>query len=397
MTQAETQPKRLDLFMEAAMPDYKYYRKTARYNGKKYEATGKTELEAMTKLADLLATAKRGDETIGGTMTVNAWYKQWMDTYKRPKGLTTKSLGMYDEKYKGYIKPSIGSMKLKDVRDIHLQKILNAQAGMSESHVKQLRGVMQQLFKRARQSRLIVYDPAELLELPNYTKRTRRSLTQDERSAILALAKTHRAGLWILTLLYTGMRPSESIALKWEDIDFAAQEIHIHAAKESGTHNTIKAPKTAAGIRTIPIHAELLPRLEAIRKKRGYVFLNQAGNRHNENSMRRLWTGFMRDLDISMGAELYRNEIIKSKLAPDLTPYCLRHTFCTDLQRAGVALNVAKDLMGHADIQTTANIYTHRDNSTLHAGMALLDGTALKTTSGGNSGGKEQSIKTSIH
>ena len=360
------------------MPDYKYYRKTARFNGKKYEATGKTELEAMTKLADLLAAARRGDETIGGTMTVNAWYKQWLDTYKRPKGLTAKSLGMYDEKYNGYIKPVIGSMKLKDVRDIHLQKILNAQGGMSESHVKQLRGVMQQLFKRARQSRLIVYDPAELLELPSYTKGSRRSLTQEERSAILALARTHRAGLWILTLLYTGMRPSESIALKWEDVDFAAREIHVHAAKESGTHNTIKAPKTASGIRTIPIHAELLPRLEAVRKKHGYVFLNQAGNRHNENSMRRLWTGFLRDLDIAMGAKLYRSQIVESKLAPDLTPYCLRHTFCTDLQRAGVPLNVAKDLMGHADIQTTANIYTHRDSATLHAGIALLDGTAQK-------------------
>ena len=43
-----------------------YIRKTARYNGKKYEATGKTEFEALQKLADKLAAAKRGEETIGG-------------------------------------------------------------------------------------------------------------------------------------------------------------------------------------------------------------------------------------------------------------------------------------------------------------------------------------------
>ena len=107
---------------------------------------------------------------------------------------------------------------------------------------------------------------------------------------------------------------------------------------------------------------------------------------HNENSLRRLWTGFKRDLDISMGAELYRNKIVKSVLADDLTPYCLRHTFCTDLQDAGVPLNVAKELMGHADIQTTANIYTHKNNNTLHKNMALLDGTAV--LDGGKSGGK---------
>ena len=106
---------------------------------------------------------------------------------------------------------------------------------------------------------------------------------------------------------------------------------------------------------------------------------------HNENSLRRLWTGFKRDLDISMGAELYRNKIIKSVVAENLTPYCLRHTFCTDLQKAGVPLNVAKELMGHADIQTTANIYTHKDVDTLHKNMSLLDGTT--EVDGGKSGG----------
>ena len=145
-----------------------YIRKTARYNGKKYEATGKTELEALQKLADKLAAAKRGEETVGGSMTVNAWYKQWLELYKEPKGLTAKSLKMYDEKYDNYIKPAIGHLKLKDVKDVHLQRILNGQAGRSASHVKKLRMVLQEMFRRARQSRLIPYDPAELLELPTY-------------------------------------------------------------------------------------------------------------------------------------------------------------------------------------------------------------------------------------
>ena len=365
----------------------KYVRKTARYNGKKYEATGKTELEAMTKLAEKLAAAKRGEEVVGGSMTVDAWYKEWKALYKEPKGLTPKSLVMYDEKYKGYIKPRVGRMKLRDVRDVHLQRILNDQAGMSASHVKKLRMVMQKMFKRARQSRLIPYDPAELLELPVVTVGGHRAVTEEERAAILAVAENHRAGLWVLTLLYTGMRPGETAALMWSDVDFARNEIHVHAARESGT-GVIKAPKTAAGVRDIPIHAALLPKLrDAQGEPFTPVFPTQAGNRQNENSLRRLWKGFLRDLDIYMGAKVYRNQVIKSVVASDLTPYCLRHTFCTDLQRAGVPINVAKELMGHADIQTTANIYTHRDQSTLHGNMALLDGTSDQAISGGNSGG----------
>lgn len=355
-----------------------YIRKTARYHGKQYEAYGKTELEAMTKLAEKLAAAKRGEAVIGGAMTVDAWYKEWKILYKEPMGLTKKSLGMYDEKYSRYIKPRIGRMKLRDVKDVHLQKILNEQMGKSASHVKKLRIVMQEMFKRARQSRLIVYDPAELLQLPACTQGTRRSITEAERDAILAVAETHDSGLWVLTLLYTGMRPGETAALTWADVDLVRNEIHVHTAKESGAA-AIKEPKTAAGVRDIPIHSDLAWRLKEARGRPfDPVFPTRAGNRQNENSMRRLWTGFKRELDIYMGAKVYRNQIIKSVVAPDLTPYCLRHTFCTDLQRAGVPLNVAKELMGHADIQTTANIYTHRDQSVLHAGIALLDGSAGK-------------------
>lgn len=358
-----------------------YIRKTARWNGKKYEATGKTELEAMTKLAEKLAAAKRGEDLVSGSMTVSAWYKQWIDLYKKPKGLTEKSLKMYDEKFNGYIRPAIGHMKLKDVKDVHLQRILNSQAGRSASHVKKIRMVLQEMFKRARQSRLIPYDPAELLELPTVKQGRRRSITEEERAAILAVAERHRAGLWILTLLYTGMRPGETAALTWSDVDFDHNEIHVHAAKESGTR-TIKGPKTDSGVRDIPIHAALLPRLLAARGKPfSPVFPTKAGTIQSESSMRRMWNSFRTELDLQLGAKTKDGKIVESVVADDLTPYCLRHTFCTDLQRAGVPINNAKELMGHADIQTTANIYTHRDNTTLHNSIALLDG------SGGKPGG----------
>ena len=349
-----------------------YIRKTARYNGKKYEATGKTELEALQKLADKLAAAKRGEETVGGSMTVNAWYKQWLELYKEPKGLTAKSLKMYDEKYDNYIKPAIGHLKLKDVKDVHLQRILNGQAGRSASHVKKLRMVLQEMFRRARQSRLIPYDPAELLELPTYHEGKRRSITEDERKAILAVAEHHRAGLWVLTLLYTGMRPGETAALTWSDVDFEHNEIHVHTAKESGSRD-VKGPKTSSGIRDIPIHRDLGWRLkEAKGEPFALVFPNQNGVIQTESAMRRAWKSFRKELG-TLGP-----------VSKDLTPYCLRHTFCTDLQRAGVPINVAKELMGHSDIQTTANIYTHTDATVLHSGIALLDGT------GGNSGGSRK-------
>lgn len=355
-------------------------RRTARYNGRQYEATAKTEREALTLLAEKLAAAKRGEEAIGGHMTVDTWFRKWKALYKDPRGLTAKSLGMYDEKYNSYIHPRVGHMKLLDVRDYHLQGVLNEQAGKSRSHVEKLRRVMREMFHRAYRSRMIPYDPAEDLELPNCTEQSRRSITDAERKVILAVAEDHPAGLWVLTMLYTGMRPGEIAALSCADVDLAGNEIHVHAAVESGSAR-VKAPKTEAGIRDIPIHAALLPRLRAAVEGRPPfepVFVTSAGNRLNTGAQSRLWKSFRRAMALHMGAQLYRNKLVSDPVAADLCPYCLRHTFCTDLERAGVPLNVAKVLMGHSDIQVTANIYTHKDSATLHANIALLDGSAQR-------------------
>lgn len=103
------------------------------------------------------------------------------------------------------------------------------------------------------------------------------------------------------------------------------------------------------------------------------VFPAPAGGVRSANSLQRLWGSFAHALDLHMGAKVQDGVITKHALAPDLTPYCLRHTFCTDLQRAGVPINVAKELMGHANISVTANIYTHRDQKVLHSNMAKLN------------------------
>lgn len=49
----------------------------------------------------------------------------------------------------------------------------------------------------------------------------------------------------------------------------------------------------------------------------------------------------------------------------DLVPYDFRHTYCTDLQDAGVPINVARKLMGHSDISLTSRIYTHHSDESI--------------------------------
>ena len=54
-----------------------------------------------------------------------------------------------------------------------------------------------------------------------------------------------------------------------------------------------------------------------------------------------------------------RNKLVKDVIKEDFKPYCLRHTYCTNLEKAGVPINVARRLMGHSSISITSKIYTH--------------------------------------
>ena len=147
----------------------------------------------------------------------------------------------------------------------------------------------------------------------------------------------------------------------------------MYKAIESGT-STIKTPKTPAGIRDIPMRKDLRQLLWNVRGDPfSLLFPTRKGTIRSPTSVWKLWNSFAKELDLHMGAEEQDGKIVHHAIAPDLTLYCLRHTFCTDLQRAGVAINIAKELMGHSSIAVTADIYTHRNLSILHQNISRLD------------------------
>ncbi len=368
--------------------DYDYVRKTFTFDGRRYEVVGKDEEDAILKKADKLRELEAGRMT--SSSTVRQWSQLWLETYVKPRGMTPKSYRMYTDVLDNVILPAIGSMKLRQVTDIHLQKIVNARSGLSSSTVIKTRMVLRAMFKKAASIRLIAYDPSADLTLPKAKKGGHRSLTASERAALLKVADypdfsgyPNRSGLWLRVLLYAGLRPGETAALRWEDIDLEAENIHVRQAKEAGSMK-IKDPKTDAGIRTIPINAELLPYLKAAAKESGFVFTQKNGRPLSEDSIKRRWETVKKYMDIELGAKVERIHpkgrrksslvITQHVLADDLDLYCLRHTYCTDLEKKLVPLNVAKVFMGHSDITMTANIYSHADAETLELGRSLING-----------------------
>ncbi len=351
----------------------KLYRKSMRLKGKLISAYGATEAEAAVKLVEKVKAMESGYDEMGAQMTVTEWYYKYKNLYRAHKGLTAATLNAYDGKFKNYIAPKIGNMHMGDVRYFHLQEILNESEGKSSSHILKLHMMIRDIFEHAYAFQIIFRDPSVGLEIPGGTYKGHRVLTEKEREALYKVARVHPAGPWVVTLLTTGMRPGESIALVWADIRFDLNEINIHCAKESGS-SRIKAPKTDAGIRIIPMRPmlrELL--LPLVRNPDDPVFPNAHGKFMSTVTMYALWKSFKKALDIELGAPVDENGEVIESLIPDLKPYSLRHTFCSDLERGSVPLNIAKRLMGHSDIGTTSNIYTHTDREMLHKSMEMYD------------------------
>lgn len=336
------------------------------YNGVRIDLSANTERELAEKVR---ARKNDIDKGICGGKNINVayWCGVWLSEYKKPF-VTAKAYNTYSGLVKNYIIPAIGKLYLTDVKPIDLQKILTSRTGMSFSHVSRLKVTIREIFDQARGNGYISTDPSERLKLPPTTKGTHRAITEEETRVLFEVADNTKYGAYIYLLYYCGLRPQEAIALNWRDVDFDNGLLHVSKAVENGS-KTIKAPKTAAGVRDIPMPDKLIKFLKPLQGAPDTpVLLTDGGIRGDNRAFNRWWKQIRREMNIRMGAKVYRNQVVDSLVAKDLTAYCLRHTYCTNLQRAGVPLNVAKYLMGHSDIKMTADIYAHQtDDQTEYA------------------------------
>lgn len=335
-----------------------FYRKQGTHNGVRYDVHARTQKELREKIKKKIEEIDSG--IVNSDITVSSWADRWFASYIQPR-LEEKQAGDKRGMLNNYILPAVGRMRMKDVRSVHLQAVLN-DLHCSESYGRKIMQTMQQLFRAARKNRIIADDPSEFLQLPALTKeRRRRAITVKERALLTATALNHRGGCWVMLQLLCGLRPSEAAAI--QKADLAGDMIHVCKAVNRNT-GEIKSTKTASGVRDVPVTNDMRKFLDEWKyynrlKPFDYIATTQQGEIMRDGAQRSMWRSIKRDMDIRNGAILYRNAIVTSTLAEDFTPYCLRHTYCTDLQAAGVPINVAKELMGHSDISVTSRIYTH--------------------------------------
>ena len=324
-------------------------KKTFRYDGRVYSVYGYNDAELIQKKTEKLEALKRGELIVESSMTVKEWAEYYIDTYKVNE-MKPYVLDNYRYSVNHYILESIGSVKLKNVKPIMCQRILNDLNGKSDSLVKKVYLQLREMFEKAVDNTLIARNPASSITKPKGTKNHRRALTAQEEEAFLRAVKKHPHGLLYMLMWGCGCRPSEAEAVCGRDIELIDGNLYLH----------IRGTKTKNSDRRVPIPPEVEEMLPINPAPFLPLVRTSEGNPISPRRQRGSWKALERLMNIELGCKTYRNQLVPPyPLAEDLCSYCLRHTYCTNLQKRSVDIRLAQKLMGHSDIRLTANIYTH--------------------------------------
>lgn len=331
-------------------------------NGERHWAYGKTKDEARENAKIKKALMEANVKDITSTISVKDWCYEWFNTYK--DDIMGSSWHKEIERaIRLRIVPVLGQMQVRNVKPIHIAKLYSANADASESAVKKLVQITRNIFDAAEENELTSRNPAKNVKAPKSKEKVGyRAITDKERELTIKAAKKHpKEGLPFLIMLYCGLRPGEVATIKMKDFNRKEKTLTVNEARKAD--GSIGPPKTKAGIRTIPVPDPLYDELSKLKKKADeYIVTSPQGRRLTKTSTKRLWHKFKNFMEIENGAKTEKGHIIEKTLPDDLKPYCYRHTYATDLQSAGVDINVAKELLGHSDIRVTGNIYTHKSD-----------------------------------
>ena len=238
---------------------------------------------------------------------------------------------------------------------------------------------------------------AEIKSRHDWDKPKRHALTEDEQSAFVDYIRNHPIyNHWLplfTTLLGTGLRVGELVGLRWEDCDFDENIINInhnliYRMQDSGSvEYHITTPKTKAGKRDIPMFSEVKKTLlnekarqmehgfnpDVIDGYSGFIFCNRYGGVISPHSINRAIERISRDYNAEE-TQKAKAEKRKSLLLPHFSVHQLRHTFCTRFCENETNIKIIQEIMGHADITTTMDIYNEATTKKKKESFAALEG-----------------------
>lgn len=289
-------------------------------------------------------------------------FKEWWDIHSKTIKPSTKYSKL--SKFDKHILPRFGKLKIKEITKGYCQRVINEIADEINS-VNDIKIQANLVFKYAVKMDYILKNPMEYVTIPKKeesflaAKEERNYWTKNEVKEFLKLAKKHMSMQYFMMfflLIYTGIRKGELVALTWNDIDLKEQTININKTMffEKGKE-IVQTAKKYASNRTIDIDSHTTKLLTSWKVKQKELLLADG---INKKPLHILLRGDLRPIRLAYPNELLNNFITIYDLH-SITIHGLRHTHASMLFEAGASIKEVQARLGHKDIQTTMNVYTH--------------------------------------
>lgn len=383
---------------EHQRPNGTYEYKWRDRRGKRHSIYAKTLPELREKELDVLRDVLDGIREDKKDLTINDLYHRW-EQLKR--GLKDNTFQNYRYMFSQFVEPDFGKSRVAELKRTDVREFYNYLADerhLKSSTIDSVHTVLHQVLELAVEDDYIRYNPSdnalkELKKAHCNDSEKRRALTFAEQQLFEDfLSKPGQYQKWqpiFTVMLWTGLRVGEITGLRWCDIDLENGMIDINhtlvfysKGEKEGCTFAVNTPKTEAGKRVVP----MLPKVkEAFLQEKqlqedfgikctatidGYtdfIFINRFGGVQHQGTLNKALRRIIRDCNYEVLDK--HNGSKEPVLLPKFSNHSLRHTFTTRMCEAGVNIKAMQDILGHADAETTMDIYAEATHDLKRAEM----------------------------
>jgi integrase len=325
-----------------------------------------TKRDAERALREMLVALEKGTYVKPSRLTLGEWLMQWFNSYVIMHTTPRTQESYYSIMYHHLI-PSLGEIPLAQLQPQHLQSYyahafaqgrLQNGGHLSERSVLYHHRILSEALSHAVKMGLVARNVAEVVDPPRPARPKMTTLAPDDIPKFLEAARETPYYVFYSTLLYTGLRRGEGLALRWRnvDLDMASLSVVETAYKLGNGEYVIKEPKTSHSRRTVALPPSLALLLHQYRLDREQLLI-QLGRRLTADDF-----VFARidgsPLDPNAVTRTFAKLISKLGL-PHIRLHDLRHTHATLMLKAGVHPKVVSERLGHAGIGITLDTYSH--------------------------------------
>jgi integrase len=326
-----------------------------------------SEREARNKLAVLLRPINEGKYRPEATITFGQFVKECWEPAVVPH-LKPSSVRYYGLQIRCHLLPTFGSWPIKDITKAEVQRFLGQKRkqGFSGSTVHGMRTALAKVLQAAVDWNYLEQNSARGIRLGDRAPVQERAYLLPEQLSPLLNSLPEPCRTLVVIAALTGLRIGELLALRWKHIDLIHDVIHV---RETVYEGHFGSPKTKSSRRDVPMSQPVREAFLAQRsvltgaEAENLVFASRNGTPLNpKNLLRRVLHPTCRKLGL-----------------PVVSWHGFRHTHATLLGEVGESLRTAQAILGHSDLKTTLNIYTHAIPESQKRAVAKVAGLVFPT------------------